>query len=490
MGWDSDFRKMCQRALDQGWEIERLATGHYRFLSPEGRTVIASGTPGDRRARRALRADLRRAGLKDEDPRPLRAQRREARCSEATRDPDGDDPRGPDNCVDGDGSARGPGADSAAGGVDQRSSPPGSAETGSPASDAPAWSGAALMRARQSHELTVADLAELVGVSRSTVYCWEGGGTPSTAHRTALAALFPDLASGEAVRETNYASGEDRARDGVTKVEPTTIDSMNPMETTQPSADEVAGVPPVEVQPPEDTEPGDDRANYSGVPFRAAVRSARKAQGLTMMHLSARVGCSYSAIFSWEHGTAPSIEYLHKLVAALPELHDATFGTARVRDVLEGDRTRYSGMAFADALREECKRQGRPNVLRTLQCDPTTLRSWECGEACPGKEYLAALHEHYPALGSAAPPIRRHCVDVRPGVAKARSVKGKRPAMRTRESSASSSTSAPTEPGVRRDPAANLANIKNSQVRADVARLLGQIKNGQVALDDALALIG
>jgi hypothetical protein len=41
--------------------IERTGSGHFRIILPNGRTVFAPTTPGDRRALRNVRADVRRA---------------------------------------------------------------------------------------------------------------------------------------------------------------------------------------------------------------------------------------------------------------------------------------------------------------------------------------------------------------------------------------------------------------------------------------------
>lgn len=60
-----DMRDIERAAREQGWRVERTAKGHVRFVPPDPTMpiVVASGTPGDRRAIRNLLAALRRSGL-------------------------------------------------------------------------------------------------------------------------------------------------------------------------------------------------------------------------------------------------------------------------------------------------------------------------------------------------------------------------------------------------------------------------------------------
>lgn len=63
LGLPSDLRKLVRQAEAQGWSIARTRKSHFKWTSPAGAVVIASGTPEDPRARKNLLAQLRRAGL-------------------------------------------------------------------------------------------------------------------------------------------------------------------------------------------------------------------------------------------------------------------------------------------------------------------------------------------------------------------------------------------------------------------------------------------
>jgi hypothetical protein len=59
-----DFQVIKQAAIDQEWRVERTASNHYQFFSPDGVTAVtAGGTYGDRRALKNLVAQLRRGGF-------------------------------------------------------------------------------------------------------------------------------------------------------------------------------------------------------------------------------------------------------------------------------------------------------------------------------------------------------------------------------------------------------------------------------------------
>ena len=58
-----DLRVMAQRAREEGWEIERLGSGHLSWRSPAGASVTTSGSPSSRFERHKLRTRLRHAGL-------------------------------------------------------------------------------------------------------------------------------------------------------------------------------------------------------------------------------------------------------------------------------------------------------------------------------------------------------------------------------------------------------------------------------------------
>lgn len=61
--------KMKKLLRERGWEWEKTKSGHIRYRPKDGgRPVIGAGTPGRGRADRNLRADLRRRGLEDRQP--------------------------------------------------------------------------------------------------------------------------------------------------------------------------------------------------------------------------------------------------------------------------------------------------------------------------------------------------------------------------------------------------------------------------------------
>lgn len=61
-----EVEKLARLARAQGWRVEALANGHYRFVPPDPlkRMTVTSGTPSDKNFIRRLVADLRRLGLK------------------------------------------------------------------------------------------------------------------------------------------------------------------------------------------------------------------------------------------------------------------------------------------------------------------------------------------------------------------------------------------------------------------------------------------
>ncbi len=60
-----EVRQLARRARAQGWRVETLANGHYRFIPPDRSKpmIVTGGTPGDQDFIRNLVADLRRLGL-------------------------------------------------------------------------------------------------------------------------------------------------------------------------------------------------------------------------------------------------------------------------------------------------------------------------------------------------------------------------------------------------------------------------------------------
>ncbi len=57
------FRPLAQRALAQGWTIEKTSKSHLRWQAPTGEVVFTASTPSDRRVVMNVRSDLRRRGL-------------------------------------------------------------------------------------------------------------------------------------------------------------------------------------------------------------------------------------------------------------------------------------------------------------------------------------------------------------------------------------------------------------------------------------------
>jgi len=61
-----EIEKLARLARAQGWRVELLANGHYRFVPPDPSKpmTVTGGTPSDKHFIRRLVADLRRLGLK------------------------------------------------------------------------------------------------------------------------------------------------------------------------------------------------------------------------------------------------------------------------------------------------------------------------------------------------------------------------------------------------------------------------------------------
>jgi hypothetical protein len=61
-----EIEKLARLARAQGWRVEQLANGHYRFVPPDPSKpmTVTGGTPSDKHFIRNLVANLRRLGLK------------------------------------------------------------------------------------------------------------------------------------------------------------------------------------------------------------------------------------------------------------------------------------------------------------------------------------------------------------------------------------------------------------------------------------------
>jgi predicted RNA binding protein YcfA (HicA-like mRNA interferase family) len=58
-----EIQELIKVAEDQGWRVERSNGGHFKWLAPNGKMVITSATPSDKRAFANIQTDLRRYGL-------------------------------------------------------------------------------------------------------------------------------------------------------------------------------------------------------------------------------------------------------------------------------------------------------------------------------------------------------------------------------------------------------------------------------------------
>lgn len=54
--------QLARRLEHQGWAVTRTKRDHYRFISPDGKTIYAPGTPSDYRSIRNVIAKLRQTG--------------------------------------------------------------------------------------------------------------------------------------------------------------------------------------------------------------------------------------------------------------------------------------------------------------------------------------------------------------------------------------------------------------------------------------------
>ena len=61
-----DWEKLRKAAISQGWRVEYTNKGHYRWLAPDNKTIVVSGSStSDRRGMKNQLALMRRAGFHD-----------------------------------------------------------------------------------------------------------------------------------------------------------------------------------------------------------------------------------------------------------------------------------------------------------------------------------------------------------------------------------------------------------------------------------------
>ena len=60
---DKETARLAEQAESAGWTVGKTRNNHIVFAAPTGQKVFTSSTPGDKRATKNLRAQLRRAGL-------------------------------------------------------------------------------------------------------------------------------------------------------------------------------------------------------------------------------------------------------------------------------------------------------------------------------------------------------------------------------------------------------------------------------------------
>lgn len=59
-----ETKEIIKAAERQGWRVEQLKSGHWRFYAPDGKNIVhASGTPSDHKALDNLVARLRQYGF-------------------------------------------------------------------------------------------------------------------------------------------------------------------------------------------------------------------------------------------------------------------------------------------------------------------------------------------------------------------------------------------------------------------------------------------
>lgn len=62
----NDWKKLMKEAENQGWRIVRTKSDHFKWFSPDGKTLAVSGsTTSDRRALKNHISTLRKGGFHD-----------------------------------------------------------------------------------------------------------------------------------------------------------------------------------------------------------------------------------------------------------------------------------------------------------------------------------------------------------------------------------------------------------------------------------------
>ena len=58
-----ELKSLLELATQQGWQVERRNSNHYKLIAPNGKVVFTSSTPSDNRAILNIKRDLKSAGL-------------------------------------------------------------------------------------------------------------------------------------------------------------------------------------------------------------------------------------------------------------------------------------------------------------------------------------------------------------------------------------------------------------------------------------------
>lgn len=183
---DGLFREIRKRALAQGWRVEPTSGGHIRFVPPDPRHshVIASSTPSCGRALKHLVSDLKRRGFSNKPARPERAQ---TECAPTEQAAEGSAVTVTTTITPSPENVERTSSDMSTNTTERLPR-----TTEAPARPKKEFKDA-LRSAREAERLTVDAVAELLNVSRATVYNWENGATPGPEFYQRLCTLFDGL---------------------------------------------------------------------------------------------------------------------------------------------------------------------------------------------------------------------------------------------------------------------------------------------------------